>query len=88
MELTLQQRAIGVIYGVLNREAEAEADPLTQTLASLDADSLDVVEITMSLEDEFGIKISDAEIAPMSDVENGHTVGDWWRLIEPKLGRS
>ena len=40
------------------------------------ADSLDVVDMVMSLEDEFGVEIPDEEI------ENLHTVGDVVRYVE------
>lgn len=42
----------------------------------LGADSLDVVDLVMSFEDEFGIEIPD------EDVENVKTVGDIVKLIE------
>lgn len=42
----------------------------------LDADSLDIVELVMSLEEEFTLEISDEE------VENIKTVGDVVRYIE------
>lgn len=42
----------------------------------LGADSLDVVDLVMSFEDEFGIEISDDEVA------NVKTVGDIVKLIE------
>ena len=41
-----------------------------------DADSLDVVDMVMSLEDEFGIEVPDEE------VEKLHTVGDVVRFID------
>jgi acyl carrier protein len=45
-------------------------------LEDFDADSLDIVDIAMSIEDEFGIEVPDDEI------ENFHTVGDVAQYIE------
>lgn len=45
-------------------------------IADLNADSLDMVELVMSLEEEFGIEISD------EDVESIRTVGDAVDYIE------
>jgi len=45
-------------------------------LEDFEADSLDVVDMVMSLEDEFGVEILDEEI------ENLHTVGDVVRYVE------
>lgn len=45
-------------------------------LEDFDADSLDLVDLVMSLEDEFGIEVPDDQ------VENFHTVGDVVRYIE------
>ena len=42
----------------------------------LEADSLDVVDLIMSLEDEFGLEVPDEE------VENFRVVGDLVRYIE------
>jgi acyl carrier protein len=53
---------LGVEPDQVIREAEFVQD--------LNADSLDMVELVMSLEEEFGIEISDEE------VENIRTVGD------------
>ena len=46
--------------------------------ADLGADSLDVVDLVMSLEEEFNIEIPDEE------VENIKTVGDIVKFIEEK----
>ena len=54
----------------------AEASSLELDLG---ATSLDMVETIMSLEDEFGIEISDR------DAETLHTVGDVMALIKAKL---
>ncbi|MBQ7859473.1 MAG: acyl carrier protein [Faecalibacterium sp.] len=58
-------------------------DPETITMDSdilndFDADSLDVVDMIMTLEDEFGIEIPDEAIEGM------HTVGDVVRYVEAK----
>ena len=45
-------------------------------LEDFEADSLDVVDMVMSLEDEFGVEIPDEEI------ENLYTVGDVVRYVE------
>ena len=59
------------------REDEAEEITMdTNIVETFEADSLDVVDIVMSLEDEFGIEIPDEEI------ENIKTVGDIVRYIE------
>ncbi len=55
-------------------EDEISAD--TNIATDLGADSLDVVEILMSIEDEFDIEIPDSEI------ENIHTVSELVEYIE------
>lgn len=59
---------LGVEPDQVVREAEFIQD--------LNADSLDMVELVMSLEEEFGVEISDEE------VENIRTVGDAVDYIE------
>jgi len=49
------------------------------TFEDIDADSLDIVELVMALEEEFDLEISDQEI------ENIKTVGDVVRYIESKV---
>ena len=56
-----------------NLAQQFEIDPETITMETnmvddLGADSLDVVELIMSLEDSFGITISDEEAAKLSTV--------------------
>ncbi len=48
------------------------------TFEDIDADSLDIVELVMALEEEFDLEISDQEI------ENINTVGDVIKYIESK----
>ena len=45
-------------------------------MEDFEADSLDIVDMVMSLEDEFGVEIPDEE------VENLRTVGDVVRYVE------
>ncbi len=49
------------------------------TFEDIDADSLDIVELVMALEEEFDLEISDQEI------ENIKSVGDVVRYIESKV---
>lgn len=50
-------------------------------------DSLDIVELSMAIEDEFSIVISDDEIEPFApDAIEGKTFGDLVTLIDGKRG--
>lgn len=42
----------------------------TNLIEDLDADSLDIVELTMAIEEEFSIKIDDEEIAKVKTVDD------------------
>ena len=55
---------------------EAEVVPEAKFIDDLGADSLDIVELVMALEDEYGIEIPD------DDAEKIETVGDAIRYIE------
>lgn len=60
---------------VADKESITEGSSITDDLG---ADSLDVVDLVMALEDEFGIEI------PEDEVENIKTVGDIIKYIEDK----
>ena len=47
---------------------DAETITLTTSFNDLDADSLDVVEVIMAMEDEFGIAIPDEVAEKMKDI--------------------
>jgi acyl carrier protein len=55
--------------------AEETVVPTASLIADLGADSLDTVELLMSLEDEFGIQLTDDQVASIQ------TVGDAVALI-------
>ncbi|MBC5581301.1 acyl carrier protein [Anaerofilum sp. BX8] len=64
---------------ILCDQLDLEEDKVTMDsdiVEDFEADSLDVVDLVMSLEDEFSIEIPDEEI------ENIKTVGDVVRYIE------
>jgi acyl carrier protein len=58
---------------------EAEVVPEAKFIDDLGADSLDIVELVMALEDEYGIEIPD------EDAEKIETVGDAIRYIEEHI---
>jgi acyl carrier protein len=76
--MTVLERVTKVIVDRLNVEEEK----VTETASfrdDLGADSLDVVELVMELEDEFDMEISD------EDAEKIATVGDAIKYIESKI---
>lgn len=60
---------------VADKDSITEASSITDDLG---ADSLDVVDLVMALEDEFSVEI------PEDEVENIKTVGDIVKYIEDK----
>ena len=67
------------IRSILAEQLSIDADTITMEtdmLNDLDADSLDVVDVVMSLEDEFGIEIPDEAIEGM------RLVGDLVKYVE------
>ena len=67
---------------ILGDQFDVEKDTITADTnisSDLGADSLDVADLVMSIEDEFEIEVPDAE------VENVKTVGDLVKFIESIL---
>lgn len=67
------------VKAILSEQFDVEEDAITTDTViedDLGADSLDVVDLVMSLEDEFEIEVPDDE------VENIRTVGDIVKYIE------
>ena len=70
------------VAAILSAQFEVDADKITMDtdfVEDLGADSLDLVDMLMSLEDEFDVEIPDEEI------ENIHTVGDLVSYIEEHM---
>lgn len=63
---TIFERVSSIISNHLNLEAQAIT--LETTFQELEADSLDVVEIVMSLEDEFDLEIPDEQAENIASV--------------------
>ncbi|HOW55156.1 MAG TPA: acyl carrier protein [Syntrophorhabdaceae bacterium] len=59
--------------------SESEVVPEAKFIDDLGADSLDIVELIMALEDEYSIEIPD------EDAEKMETVGDSIKYIEDRL---
>ena len=66
-EHTVPSRVIAVIAEILGSEEEQINDEMS--LEALQADSLDVVEICIALENEFNIDIWDEEILALETVQ-------------------
>jgi acyl carrier protein len=67
------------VKAILSEQFDVEEDTITSDTNIADdlgADSLDVVDLLMSIEDEFEIEVPD------EDVENLKTVGDLVKYIE------
>jgi acyl carrier protein len=70
------------VKDILCEQLDVEEDKVTLEASIVDdlgADSLDVVDLVMSFEEEFDIEFPD------EDVENMKTVGDMVKYIEGKL---
>lgn len=73
--MNIQERLASLIIEKLGVDA-AEVTPEARFIDDLGADSLDIVELIMDLEDEFDLEIPDEEAEKLS------TVGDAIKYIE------
>lgn len=72
------EKLIELLCEQLDIEAD-EVNENTDIVNDLGADSLDVVDLVMTLEDEFDIEIPD------EDIETIHTVGELARYLEEHI---
>ena len=84
-------RVIGVVYSKFKEHAEGKKiTPQTEFKKDLGADSLDAVELSMLLEDEFDIGISDDKMEGVDTVRKAIALVDsllkGWRLSYLCLG--
>lgn len=72
-----EQQVLTLVRGKLDEIKVENADQagMDTTWEELDVDSLDLVELVQSLEDEYGIRIDDEQLKPIK------TVGDAVRLV-------
>ncbi len=75
--MTTFEQVKDIVADKLNVPAERVTED-AKFVADLGADSLDVVDLVMALEDEFSVEI------PEDEVENIKTVGDIIKYIEDK----
>ncbi len=73
----LSERVNSIVTDQLGVDKES-LSPEANLLDDLGADSLDVVELVMALEEEFGIEVPD------DDVENIRTIRDILKYIEAR----
>ena len=74
----IQSKVIDIIAERLDKD-KANITPASNIIADLGADSLDMAEIMMDLEDAFGVKLED------ENAESPKTVGDVIGYIEKKV---
>lgn len=77
MASSIEEKVIGIVSEQLNIPKE-DIKMDSDLVANLKADSLDLVELVMEFEDEFGVQI------PESDQEKIKTVGDAIKYITEK----
>jgi acyl carrier protein len=77
--MSVEQRVKEIIADQLGVDIE-QIKPESRFVDDLGADSLDVVELIMAFEEEFGVEIPD------EDAEKIATVGDVLKYIEEKKG--
>lgn len=79
MEVTMLEKLAQILVEQLGVD-ESEVTPESNFIDDLGADSLDVFQIVIAIEEQFDIEISD------QDAEGIKTVGDAIKYIESKIG--
>ena len=65
----MEQKIVKLIAEKLNKKVE-EVKMESRLVEDLGADSLDVVELVMSFEDEFGIALPDEDVANLKTIKD------------------
>lgn len=65
----MEQKIVKLIAEKLNKKVE-EVKMESRLVEDLGADSLDVVELVMSFEDEFGISLPDEDVAKLKTIKD------------------
>lgn len=68
-EQNLSEKVISMITKKLGKK-DGEVTPSTRLVEDLNADSLDIVELLMLLEDEYGIVIADEDAVKLNTIED------------------
>jgi len=79
-EKSIEQKVKDIIVEQLSVNAE-QVTPEAKFIEDLGADSLDIVELVMAFEEEFGVEVPD------SDAEKLLSVGDVVKYIEDKQSK-
>ena len=79
-EKSIEEKVKDIIVEQLGVNAE-QVTPRAFTIEDLGADSLDIVELVMAFEEEFGVAVPD------EDAEKLQTVGDVIKYIEEKSSK-
>ncbi len=79
-EKSIEQRIKDIIVEQLGVNPE-QVTPQASFIEDLGADSLDIVELVMAFEEEFGVEVPD------EDAEKLQTVGDVIKYIEEKSSK-
>ena len=75
---TIYDRLKGIVTEQLGVDEE-EVTPEASFVDDLNADSLDLVELIMAFEEEYGMEISD------DDAQKLRTVGEAWNYVKGKV---
>ena len=65
----MKEKIIALIAEKLSKKPE-EINDKSRLVEDLGADSLDIVELIMSFEDEFNVSLPDEDVAKMSTIED------------------
>ena len=79
-EKSIEEKVKDIIVEQLGVNPE-QVTPQASFIKDLGADSLDIVELVMSFEEEFGVEVTD------EDAEKLQTVGDVIKYIEEKSSK-